>query len=68
MNINHIDRYGTYTGNYMYFIYYENGDIEQRVSESLPKEAKLFMSNENSDYEFCRNKRGEYYNRWIKKA
>lgn len=67
MKINHIDRYGTYTGDYTYYVHYENGDIEQHVSESLPKEAKVFMSVMNSDMEFRKSKRGEYYHRWIAK-
>ena len=68
MAINHIDRYGTYTDDYMYFVHYENGDIDQYADANLPKEARIFMAVVNSDYEFRKNKRGEYYNRWVKKA
>lgn len=68
MKINHIDRYGTYTGDYMYFVNYESGDIDQHTEESLPKEARMFMGTKNSNYEFRKNKHGEYYNRWVKKA
>lgn len=60
-----IDRYGTYSGDYMYFVHYENGDIDQCASGNLPKEATRFMACDKSDYQFCKNKRGEYFNRWV---
>lgn len=62
MKIKHVDRYGTYTGDYMFFVHYENGDIDQYASENLPKEARRFMA--QADFQFRKSKRGEYYHRF----
>lgn len=60
--INHVDRYGTYTGDYMYFVHYENGDIDQYGSENMPKAIYRWMA--AADFQFRRNKKGEYYHRF----
>ncbi len=67
MKINHIDRYGSYTGDYVYYVHYENGDIKQETQQTLSKEAIDFMSANNSEYQFRKNKRGEFYHRYAAK-
>lgn len=62
--IDHVDRYGSYTGDYVYYVHYENGDIDQYASENLPREVKLFMSAMNSTYEFRKSKSGLHYHRF----
>ncbi len=64
MKINHIDRYGSYTGDYVYYVHFENGDIEQHTEETLTKEMKLFRA--AADYQFRKSKSGEYYHRFAK--
>lgn len=61
-NIIKVDRYGTYTGDYMFFVHHENGDIEQYGSGNLPKTVKLWMA--QADFHFMKNKRGEYFHRF----
>lgn len=64
MEIEYVDRYGSFTGDYVYYVHYKNGDIEQLTSANLSKEVKLFMSATNSTYSFRRDKRGAYYHRF----
>lgn len=37
MKITKVDCYGTFTDDYMYFVHYENGDIDKYGSENMPK-------------------------------
>ena len=62
MNIKRVDRYGTYTDDYMYFVHYENGDIDQYASGNMPKEIYRWMA--QADFHFMKSKSGEYFNRF----
>lgn len=65
MKISYIDRYGSYTDNYVYYIHYENGDIERETEQTISKEARDFMSEKNSIYQFRKkSKSGEFYHRY----
>ena len=57
-----VDRYGTYTGDYVFYVHYENGDIEQHVSESMTREIWQFMA--SAEFHFMKSKRGEYFHRF----
>ena len=63
MKISYIDRYGTYSGDYMYFVHYENGDIDQYGEENKPKEVREWLG-KAENFEFRKSKRGEFYHRF----
>lgn len=65
MKIDYIDRYGTYSGDYMYFVHYENGDIDQYGEENKPKEVRMWLG-KSEGFEFRKSKRGEWYHRFTK--
>lgn len=63
MKIAKIDRYGSCTNDYVYYVHYENGDIEQ-YGGKLPKEISKVMA--QFDMQFMQNKRGEYFHRFAR--
>lgn len=65
MKIKHIDRYGSYSGDYMFFVHYENGDMEQETEQTLSKEMLKFMNAENTQFQLRKSKKGEFYHRWL---
>lgn len=56
-----------YGNDYVYYVHYENGDIEQYANGNLPKAVRRFMACDRSDYYFMKNKRGEYYHSFMPK-
>ena len=64
MKIAYVDRYGTYTDDYVHYVHYENGDIDQYGNyDNLPKEVKAFMGKADN-FQFRKSKRGEFYHRF----
>lgn len=62
--ISKVERFGTCCSDYMYFVHYENGDIEQYASANMPKEIYKWMS--GADFEFCRSETKGYFHKWTK--
>ena len=62
MKIIKVDRYGTCTADYMYFVHYENGDIEQYANGNMPKKVFAWMA--QADFQFMKSKSGEYFHRF----
>ena len=60
-SIKKVDRYGTCTADYMYFVHYENGDIDQYGNGNMPKDVFKWMA--QAEFHFMRNKHGEYFHR-----
>ena len=61
--ISYVERYGTYSGDYMYFIHYENGDMDLYGEDNKPKEVRIWLAKAKG-FQFCKSKRGEFYHRF----
>lgn len=58
-----IDRYGTYTDDYVYYVHYDDGDIDQYPEALLTKAIRLWIG-QSENYQFMQNKRGVYFHRF----
>lgn len=66
MKIAFVDRYGTYTDDYVHYVHYDNGDVKQYGNgnfDALPKDVQAFMS-KTENFQFRKSKRGEFYHRF----